>query len=232
MEAALEDCEKSSGGNNEKAKLFYDYGVWNFNSIALPNRFATAKKAYARCVALTDSNDRKAMALEMMADCDYFAGTAAADSEKNGEQAWKYRHEPGGNQDPAALWGTVEAMGRAYMVCGHYDKAAAAFKQAMDMAEKNNLWKGDAAPQSAGDLACAYALQGDRQSGDKTFFDSIERYDKLIGACSEPAERVIAAYARALMKTGDQESAAKLVSRLDDPDSLNNIGPFFKAFFI
>jgi len=230
MEAALAECEKSSDGHDEKAKLFYDYGAWNFNEKGLPNRFAISKKSYARCVALTDNKDRKAMALQMMANCDDYAGIAG-DGEKNADEAWKMRQEDG-NTNPAALWGTIEAMGRAHIRAGHYDQAIPSFKQAQEMADKANLGEGIHAAQSTGDLACAYALDGNRELGDKTFLEAIQRYDKIDGACNASSERTIAEYARALKQAGDVESAKKLAAKLDNPETLDDIGPFFDAYFM
>lgn len=53
MESALLECEKIKASGDAKGSLFYRYGVWNFNEVGLPNRFAIAKKAYVASEALT-----------------------------------------------------------------------------------------------------------------------------------------------------------------------------------
>ncbi|HEY9760194.1 MAG TPA: tetratricopeptide repeat protein [Oculatellaceae cyanobacterium] len=227
MEAALAECEKSKDNGDAKASLFYRYGVWNFNEVGLPNRFAIAKKAYTTAQELTSNMTTKAMSFTMMANCDYYSGVVG-DAEKNADAALKCRHS-GGSDDPGSMWCTLEAAGRAYMNAGHYDKAIKAFSEGLEQARKENLFKGTAATESTRFLACAYALAGKRDLADATFLETIKTDDQLLGVGNSDSDLAIVDYARTLKKTGDLETAQKLISRLDSPRKMDDYEPGWQA---
>ena len=227
MEAALADADNSKADASLRANLYYKYGCWNFNEKGLPNRFVKAKKAFARSLELTDNITSKAMTLGLMSDCDYYSG-GVGDAVKNAEQALKYR-DSGANNDPPSRLSTLGALGRAYMSAGLYDKAVKNYADAMPLARQSDQQLPGSYADNCAQLACAYALSGDRKNGDAQFVEAIAYADAHGDIGNRDSEDAIVGYTRALQKTGDSESAQKLITRLDNPRELESHDPHWTA---